>query len=404
MLWKDIIDSDHDNHIRLFRSPPLKYMYSFYQRPLIMHRLSDHFLSGIKLAAICLFLAACSSDDDELETDRQPDEAVEKASSNVIRGTVPFITLRNKTGNIAAAEHFGDERNSVHTGYCDVSWTPIPMLEPVANNVPFYIPHGKIQLEAIYEVSEKDFWRAPRSVAVNDHPLLYIHGYNIGFEKGCSRAAIFQEKLHLAGRFLLFSWPSNDTVLNYTHDEADIYWSIADIERTLERMIRSFGAGSLDVVAHSMGTRGAFLALVRMSDQYNGETPLLNRLVLLAADIDAGIFSQYLDVIRPLVRNITIYVSDNDNALALSEEVHGYPRLGVTGAHLRNLDGIEIIDVSAIGRRRASGHLYHLYNNSVINDLDQLLNENRSAPDRSGLQQDLQLGGNYWKLLPPDVN
>jgi hypothetical protein len=58
----------------------------------------------------------------------------------------------------------------------------------------------------------------------------------------------------------------------------------------------------------------------------------------------------------------------------------------------------------AIGRRRASGHLYHLYNNSVINDLDQLLNENRSAPDRSGLQQDLQLGGNYWKLLPPDVN
>jgi hypothetical protein len=39
-------------------------MYSFYQRPLIMHRLSDHFLSGIKLAAICLFLAACSSDDD----------------------------------------------------------------------------------------------------------------------------------------------------------------------------------------------------------------------------------------------------------------------------------------------------------------------------------------------------
>ena len=367
-----------------------------------MRCFSDHFLSGLKLVAICLFLAACSSDD-ELETERQPAETVEKASENIIRRTVPFITLRNKTGSAVVAEYFGDERNSVYTGYCDVSWTPIPMLEPLANNMPFYIPHGKIQLEAIYEVSEKDFWRTPRTVAVNDHPLLYIHGYNIGFKKGCSRAAIFQEKLHLGGRFLLFSWPSNDTVLNYTHDESDIYWSIADIERTLERMIRSFGAGRLDVVGHSMGTRGAFLALVRMSDRHIDETPLLNHLVLLAADIDAGIFSQYLDVIRPLVRNITIYVSDNDSALALSQEVHGYPRLGISGPHLQDLDGIEIIDISATGRRRASGHLYHLYNNTVINDLNLLLNENRPASDRSGLQQDLQMGRNYWNLFPPDV-
>jgi esterase/lipase superfamily enzyme len=370
-----------------------------------MHRLSEHFLSALKLAAICLFLAACSADnDDELETDRQPAEKVDTANENVIRRTVPFVTLRNKTGSVIAAEYFGDERNTVHTGYCDVSWTPIPMLEPLANNVPFYIPQGKIELEAVYEVSEKDFWRTPRKVAVNDHPLLYLHGYNIGFKKGCSRAAIFQEKLHLAGRFLLFSWPSNGTVLNYTHDEADIYWSIADIERTLERMIRLFGTGSLDVVGHSMGTRGAFLALVRMSGRHSGELPLLNQLVLLAADIDAGIFREYLDVIRPLVRKITIYVSENDSALALSQEVHGYPRLGMSGPHLQDLDGIEIIDISATGRRRASGHLYHLYNNIVINDLYQLLNEDKPASVRRGLQQDLQMGGSYWKLFPPEAN
>lgn len=42
------------------------------------------------------------------------------------------------------------------------------MLEPLANTVPFYIPQGTIQLEDIYEVSERDFWRKPRTVAVND--------------------------------------------------------------------------------------------------------------------------------------------------------------------------------------------------------------------------------------------
>ena len=187
-----------------------------------MQRLSNELRSGLKLAAICLLLAACSASDDEQQSaDSQPAEAVETASGNVIRRTVPFVTLRNKTGRATAAEYFGDERNSVHTGYCEVSWAPIPVLEPLANTVPFYIPQGKIQLEDIYEVSELDFWRKPSTVAVNDHTLLYIHGYNIGFKKGCSHAALFQEKLRLAGRFLLFSWPSNDTVLNYTHDEAD---------------------------------------------------------------------------------------------------------------------------------------------------------------------------------------
>ncbi len=375
-----------------------------------MHRHNGQFIPGIKLVVIWLFLAACNPGNDEQQPienqaiENQPVESVGTDSPDVIRRTIPFITLRNRTGSAAAGEHFGNERNSVHTGYCDVSWTPIPMMETIANNVPFYIPFGKLQLEAVYEVDEQNFWRKPRSTTVNDNPLLYIHGYNIGFEKGCSRAAVFQETLRLAGRFLLFSWPSDDAVLNYTHDESDIYWSIPYIEQTLWRMLGLFGAGSVDVVAHSMGTRGVFLALVLMSGRHGVETPLLNHLVLLAADIDAGIFRQYLEVIRPLVRRITIYVSDNDSALTLSEEVHGYPRLGGPGPHLRGLDGIEIIDVSPAGRRRASGHLYHLYNKKVLNDLDQLLNENRPASSRSGLQPDRQTGMNYWKLIPPGAD
>ena len=372
---------------------------------MIIQRISGHFLPGLRLVAACLVLAACSPGGDEQQpTEEQTAEPVETAGGNPIRRTVPFITLRNKTGSDTASDYFGNERNSVHTGYCDISWTPIPMLESIADNMPFYIPSGTMRLESVVEVDERSFWRKPATVAVKDHPLLYVHGYNIGFEKGCSRAALFQENLRLGCRFLLFSWPSDDAVLNYTLDEADIYWSVVYIEQTLQRMIGSFGAGSFDVVGHSLGTRGIFLSLVGMSGQHSGETPLFNRLVLIAADIDAGIFRQYLDVIRPLVRNITIYVSDNDGALTLSEEVHGYPRLGISGPHLQDLDGVEIIDVSATGRRRASGHLYHLYNETVISDLHQLLNEDRPASSRTGLQQDLKMGQNYWKLLPPGAN
>ena len=374
-------------------------------RPLIIHRLYGYLLPGLGLAIVCLLLAACSpGNDDEQATGEPAAEMDEVPSGPAIRRTVPFISLRDKTGSTVASEYFGSERGTVHTGYCDISWTPFPLLESIASNLPFYIPQGTMQLESVYEVDAGSFWRDPVQGVVGDHPLFYVHGYNVGFEKGCSRAALFQENLQLGSRFLLFSWPSDDAVLNYTHDEADIYWSVAYIEQSLQRMVESFGVGNIDVVGHSLGTRGIYLALVRMSDQHSGESPLLNQLVLIAADIDAGIFRQYLALIRPLVRNLTIYVSDNDNALALSEEVHGYPRLGRTGPHLQGLDGVEIIDVSATGRRRASGHLYHLHNNTVINDLDQLLNKNRLAMDRSGLQQDPELGPDYWRLLPAKEN
>jgi esterase/lipase superfamily enzyme len=380
-------------------------MVSVFQRVLIVRQQPGFSLAGLMVAATCLLIAACSpGDDEQLPTEDQPAIPVETASGDVIRRSVPFITLRNKTGGSSASDYFGGERGEIHTGYCDITWTPIRLLEPIADRMPFYIPSGTMTLESVIEVSDTEFWRKPADKPVVDHPLLYVHGYNIGFEKGCSRAALFQENLRLASRFLLFSWPSDDTVTNYTHDESDIYWSIAYIKHTLERMIEAFGEGRVDIVSHSMGTRGAVMALVRMRDQHSGDTPLLNHLVLVAADIDAGIFRQYLEVIRPLVRRITLYVSDNDNALSLSEEVHGYPRLGMTGEHLRNLEGIEIIDVSATGKRRASGHLYHLYNETAINDLDQLLNKNKPANNRSGLQHYPQMGPGYWRLLQPGTN
>ncbi len=363
-------------------------------------------LTALLSAAACtMLLVACSPGDEERPPSDTPSaKPVDVVSGDPIRRSVAFITTRNKTGSDPASKYFGGERNSVHTGYCDITWTPISLLEPIADRMPFYIPSGKMTLESVTEISRDEFWRKPAGTPVIDHPLLYVHGYNIGFEKSCSRAALFQENLRLASRLLLFSWPSDDTVTNYTHDESDIYWSVAYIKHTLERMIESFGEGRVDVVSHSMGTRGTVLALVRMSDRYNPNTPLLNQLVLVAADIDSGIFRQYLEVIRPLVGRITLYVSDNDKALSISEDVHGYPRLGKTGAHLRDLVGVEIIDVSATGRRRASGHLYHLYNEAAINDLDQLLNENLPASSREGLQQDLQTGPNYWRLLPPGVD
>lgn len=341
-------------------------------------------------------MAACGTDDYS-EAQSGTNEATNSNTSTQDGSllTVPFITLRNKTGSSKATEYFGNERNGVHAGYCDLSRTPLEALKPIAEKAPFYVPDDIVELDTVRELSLEDFWRDREGAMDGRRPVLYTHGYYISFERGCKRASLFQDSLGLTGRFLLFSWPSDGAILNYTRDESDLYWSVAPLAETLTDMIGRFGAGNFDIAAHSLGTRAVILALVQMANGERGNTPLVNQLVLLAPDIDAGVFKQHLPRIRPLVRRITIYVSDNDTPLTFSRQLHGYPRLGESGSHLENLTGLEIIDVSEIPVRYPSGHLYHLYNNIVINDLAQLLNGGKPASQRSNLKRTSE---NHWRL------
>lgn len=312
---------------------------------------------------------------------------------------VPFMTLRNRTGSNKTSEFFGDGRNGLHAGNCNLSSKPLKILKPFAEKAPFYIPEDILTLEAIREMSVEDLWRDMESTSNGRRPLLYSHGFYMSFERSCKRASMFQKSLGLEGRFLLFSWPSDGAILNYTRDESDLYWSVEPMKEMLTDMANRFGAGNFDIVAHSLGTRGVLLSLLRMAGDRAVNKPLVNQVVLIAPDIDAGIFKQYLPRVQPLARNITIYVSGNDHPLALSRQVHGYARLGETGRHLQGLSGIEIIDISDIPVRYPSGHVYHLYHELVVNDLSRLLNDGKPAALRINLKQS---GENYWRLQPPE--
>ena len=57
------------------------------------------------------------------------------------------------------------------------------------------------------------------------------------------------------------------------------------------------GKGKVDVVAHSLGARGAVQALARMAYRESAAS-ILNELVLIAPDIDTDIFRQELPLVR----------------------------------------------------------------------------------------------------------
>ena len=314
---------------------------------------------------------------------------------------VHFVTQRNLTGESRPEDRLGDERDRVRTGRCIVSHAPYGLLsmpEVFSRNGLVYLPENRIGLEAVKLVDSGQFWEDFAAARNGQRLMLYLHGYNTSFAKSCEQASYFQSNLGMSGRLLLFSWPSDGALLNYARDEADLFWSVAQLELTLQEMIANFGAGGFDVIGHSLGARGLVYAMVLLAQAQHDQLPLVNQLILTAPDIDADVFKQYLPLLRPLARNITLYVSDNDRPLALSREVHGYPRLGESGDHLDDIEGVQIIDVSDIKSRSFSGHLYHLYHDRVTDDLNLLVNQGVLADQRVGLSRQAP---SRWRVLMP---
>ena len=102
-------------------------------------------------------------------------------------------------------------------------------------------------------------------------------------------------------------------------------------------------AGASGVAA--AGRRRVVLALAEVANRHP-ETRL-GHVVLLAPDMDFGIFERILPRIRPIVASMTVYATTGDRPLALSAQLHGDPRLGEAGNDVSVLSGVEVIDLSA---------------------------------------------------------
>jgi esterase/lipase superfamily enzyme len=354
------------------------------------------FLTAIGLAVFLWTAAFAQADDPPM---KGTDDAMGPATKIPVR----FVTMRNRTDSADVADGFGGVRGSMRGGVCTVAFSPIPALEGVAKAAPFYIPDGRIELTEIREMQVAQLLDEVTALPPggSGNIVIYIHGYNIGFGKSCRRAATFQRALGLEDRLLLISWPADDNFLKYTWDESDLVWSVPRIAQLLKAITRRTGSEDVDVVAHSLGARGAVMALSRLSCRAP-DVPLINELVLVAPDVDTDVFRQELPAVRRLTRRVTIYVSENDKALKLSNDVHGYPRLGEAGEHLSVFKGVETIDLSRVGTRRFSGHLYHLFHPAVIQDLTRLLHTGEPAAERPGLRAAEREGRPYWRMMPEE--
>jgi|SRR6056297_1843811 len=250
---------------------------------------------------------------------------------------VPFLTNRERTADEDPRRFYGEERGDREAGYCDIAERRLDILSSVADAVPCHIPEEILRMNAVRPMPAGDVLSSLSTSSGGISPLLYTHGFYIDFEKGCRRATVLQESAGLEGRFLWFSWPSDGSLFNYIHDKADLYWSVRDLAQVIINLEDHFGAGQVNLAGHSLGGRGMVLAIYDVAAQR--PNVMLGDVVLLAPDMHFDFFARLFPRIRPIARSITIYIAKADRPLSLSEQVHGYPRLGQTGNDVSLLEG-----------------------------------------------------------------
>ena len=224
---------------------------------------------------------------------------------------------------------------------------------------------------------------------------MFVHGFNVTFEDAALRTAQIAHDLRFQGAPILFSWPSQGGLFNYTMDESSVAWATGHLKLFLRELRTRLPEATIHLIAHSMGNRALTEALRRLgNDMDRGKLRGFQQLVLAAPDIDAATFREDIaPALRRTVERITLYASSNDKALKVSQEVHGYPRAGDSGASVLVIVGVDSIDCSAV-ETDIIGHSYYGSVGRILDDMLRLLRF-RETPKERGLDGP---DGGPWKI------
>jgi len=300
---------------------------------------------------------------------------------------------------------FSSERDSINYGNCYVS---IPARHELGNiERPTFLGIDFSSLENPYRhivvwekeiIDSRDFTEISIGTGMPNDILLFIHGYNVSFDQAARRTAQLSYDLGFKGIPMFFSWPSNGKIASYLQDSQNIEYSELHLFKFLEKLLLDFPEYTINIIGHSMGTRGLTNALIKVKEKHPTKTDLIKEIILAAPDIDADVFkTQIAPEIISFYNSITLYSSSKDKALKVSKKVNGSSRAGDSGKGLIVLDGIQTIDASNVD----TGILSHSYFGDtprLISDIEQIVKKGFDAEERSLLKVKYKDGIKFWKF------
>lgn len=317
--------------------------------------------AGVLIAA-ALFASGCAGPSEGLLV-ALPDPALAERTLTVLA-----VTTRSPAGK--PGEMFSGERAAdVHYVSLTLSMPPDRAPGALPTDARKQDPTKNIVLVSSRELSRAEFTgivsggpaqppagtkgakRAP--VIPPREALVFVHGYNTGFDESVVRFAQIVDDTGFKGVPILFSWPSRGEVSDYGYDKDSANYSRDTLEGVLTMLARERSIAGIDIIGHSMGG-WLTMETLRSIAVANDQTTLnrINTVVLAAPDVDMDVFRTQVARLGPLAKRMTVYVSSDDYALRMSSRLFGdkvragdntdkaqFAALGVTSQDISQLPG-----------------------------------------------------------------
>ena len=222
---------------------------------------------------------------------------------------------------------------------------------------------------------------------------IYIHGFKNSFEEAALTTAELSLYSAGLGPFILYSWPSLDSLFEYSHDRDSVRYTTAHARRFIEMLNHKIDEGQItatriNLIAHSSGAEviGSVLReLGLMSHQQSPEDRKarwrIGTVLLVAPDISTDVARERIlkEDLRGMYDKITLYTSDRDDALHYANTVlYRAARIGsiredkLTDADrywLSRADNVTLINIDNQPSGDPIGHSHHRYSGATISDM-----------------------------------
>lgn len=190
--------------------------------------------------------------------------------------------------------------------------------------------------------------------------IVFVHGFNTSFVDGIYQLAQIGADIETPASMVLYSWPSNDRIIDYLHDLDSVSFARDGLERLLNDLAAS-GVKRITLVGYSMGAALAVETLRQM--KLVGSQRFFSKLggvVLLSPDMDIDVFRADAERMGGLPQPFVIYSAPRDPALRVLSTYFTAqkPRLGSLPdpSVLAGLD-LTYVDVSNVPHYKQPGHL-----------------------------------------------
>ena len=156
------------------------------------------------------------------------------------------------------------------------------------------------------------------------------------------------------------------------------------LENMLNELLNDPSVGTVNIVAHSMGTMLTVEGLRQIHARYGEQvTGRIGAVVLAAPDIDIDGFSSSVARIGGLTRHITVLTAATDRALSVMQKMAGgVTRVGAAEKPRLEALGLRVIDASAHGFGFINHDLF--LSNAQVRELVRRAIDQRVAPAIAG--------------------